>query len=288
MNISSEINNNLPKPKHLFWAGIAIILGFLLISVTIAYATAWQDPISKSFKKLYPSALVGSVPVSIEDSDAFVALASKMDGNVSGADAFDMYLKHIKSDLLLKRLGLKLPSDAISDELYFYKKSPEYDNFLRTYFRGSEKLFKENVVAPQAVEARLRIKYNSDFNLNQKSYQKAENVLERLNAGEKFEDVAKQFSADKKSAQFGGDLGFFEHGQILPELEKAITVAKIGEVHDIIVTRDGYEIVYPIETSMIDGKKMWHAKHILIETTGFDPWLANLLGDMPVKKIKNY
>jgi hypothetical protein len=276
--------------KKIVLIGLGIIIIFVLASALDAYATPWLDPISKSFKKLYPAAFVQWKPVSIEDADAFVAIAQKFDPSSSRLTAFNSYIAHAKSEMLVQKLGIKIPSDASSDELNFYKKTnPDtFSQFLGTYFNNSERLFTQNIVYPSVDEATLRIKYNSDFTANKDAYQKAENILERLNAGEKFEDLAKQFSDDKQSAQFGGDLGFFEHGQIVPELEKEIILAKNGEVHDIIVTRDGYEIVLPVETSMIDGKKMWHAKHILIQTTGFDAWLASQTRDISVKILKKY
>jgi hypothetical protein len=284
------MNISFPTNKHVVWIGSGIIIIFILASALDAYATPWLDPVSKSFKKLYPAAFVDQTAISIEDADSFVALAKNMDGSVSSIQAFNTYLGHAKSELLLKKLGIKVKSDVATDELNFYKKSnpDSYSQFLEKYFRNSDRLFTQNIVFPAVTEVQLRIKYNSDFNLNKDAYQKAENILERLNAGEKFENLAKQFSDDKQSAQFGGDLGFFEHGQILPELEQRIVLAKSGEVHDIIVTRDGYEIVLPIETSMIEGKKMWHAKHILIATSGFDQWLADQTKDIKVKTLKKY
>ncbi len=276
--------------KHASIIGICIIVIFLLASALIAYATSWQDPISVSFKKLYPAAFVGGKIISIAETDEFINLARKTEPSISYPQALQVYLDHEKSEVLLDRLNLKLPSDAVSDELNFYKKSNQstYDQYLQKYFDGKEDLFVDNVVEPTVIEAELKIKYNSDYNLNQAAYQKAESVLEQLSQGKTFDELAPQYSDDKQSAQFGGDLGFFEHGTILPELEKEITVAKVGEVHDIIVTRDGYEIVEPIETSTADGKKMWHAKHILIQTNGFEQWLTNQTQNISVKIIKKY
>src|SRR5581483_8455008 len=191
------------------------------------YETNWSDPVSKSFKKLYPAAIVGGKPISIEDADEFVNLARGMDTTVSTATVYQTYLTHQKSEALLKNLGVKLSSDAVSDELNFYTQgSPQtFDQLIKDYFGGSQKLFTSEVVYPEVVEANLRIKYNSNFNLNSAAYQKAEGILEQLNQEKSFEDLAKANSDDKQTAQFGGDMGFFSHGQILPELEKEISVA---------------------------------------------------------------
>lgn len=54
------------------------------------------------------------------------------------------------------------------------------------------------------------------------------------------------------------------------------------------MTRNGYHIIYPVEISEQNGKKMWHAKHILIQTTGFDAWLVSQTNGVEAKLIKKF
>ena len=48
----------------------------------------------------------------------------------------------------------------------------------------------------------------------------AKQIVERLNAGEKFADVAKKYSLDG-SKEYGGDLGYFTAAEMVPEFSKA-------------------------------------------------------------------
>lgn len=277
--------------KQQIWTYAGIIVVFVLGSASLAYLTSSQDPITASFKRLYPAALVGGNTVSIQEADEFINLAQKMDPQISKAAAFNNFLKIKKSEALMQDLDIKLESDTVPDELTFFKKGNDaaYNMLLQTYFDNSEAAFTRNVVVPQAVEAKLRLKYNSDLNLNQAAYAEINGVLIALSTGEKFEDLAKQSSDDKQTCQYGGDLGFFEHGQILPELEKQITISKAGEVNMSVVTsRYGYHVVYPIEVASNNGVKSWHAKHILVETAGFDKWLEEQTRNISVKTLKSY
>jgi hypothetical protein len=95
--------------------GISFIVIFVLASALIAYVTPWRDPFSQSFKKLYPAAIVNGQAISIEDADEFVGLARTLDASASDTNAFQTYLNHEKSAVLLKRLGLRLGSDSVSD-----------------------------------------------------------------------------------------------------------------------------------------------------------------------------
>ncbi len=70
----------------------------------------------------------------------------------------------------------------------------------------------------------------------------AEKVLAELKAGAKFEDLAKKYSIDPSKAN-GGDLGYFQRGDLLPEFENAVIKLKPGQVSGIVHTKLGYHII---------------------------------------------
>ncbi|HEX5429731.1 MAG TPA: peptidylprolyl isomerase [Patescibacteria group bacterium] len=278
--------------KQIIWISTGVVVILILASGLLAYASSLSDPVTKALRKVYPAAIVGGrkiVPVSA--SDEFVSIVGRLDSTVSKHTAYQTYLTQVKSEVLMRNLGLKLDSDSVSDELNFYTKgaSSSLDQFISTYFNNSQQSFVDTVVQPEAVEAKLRIYYNSNFSLNQAAYDKAQNILMQLKSGTDFATLAKTESDDKQTAALGGDMGFFAHGEILPELEKQIVIAREGQVSDILVTRDGYEIVEPIETSTdSSGQKTWHARHILVQTNGFEQWLANQTKNINVVTLKKY
>jgi len=72
--------------------------------------------------------------------------------------------------------------------------------------------------------------------------QEAKNIIEQLNAGKKFEDLAKQCSSCP-SGQKGGDLGYFTRGKMVPEFEQAAFAMKKGQVSAPVKTAFGYHII---------------------------------------------
>ena len=71
----------------------------------------------------------------------------------------------------------------------------------------------------------------------------ADQVLKDVKAGKAFAALAKQHSQDPGSAVNGGDLGFFQKGQMVgPFNDVAFTLAP-GAVSDVVETQFGYHII---------------------------------------------
>lgn len=110
--------------------------------------------------------------------------------------------------------------------------------------------------ASQAVsEDQLRAAYNDEVkkqagkkevrarHILVSSEDQAEEIKEKLDDGEKFEDLAKQLSTDKGSAVSGGDLGYFTEGEMVPEFTKAAFALDKGDVSDPVKTDFGWHII---------------------------------------------
>jgi peptidyl-prolyl cis-trans isomerase SurA len=71
---------------------------------------------------------------------------------------------------------------------------------------------------------------------------RAEEVLAKAQAGEDFEDLAREYS-DGPSAPRGGDLGSFGRGAMVPEFEEAAFALDVGGISEIVETPFGYHII---------------------------------------------
>jgi peptidyl-prolyl cis-trans isomerase C len=76
----------------------------------------------------------------------------------------------------------------------------------------------------------------------------AEKVIDRLQKGEKFEDLAKVESMDTSKNQ-GGDLGWITPDRVVPEFAKALVQLKPGEyTQKPVQTQYGWHIIQLVET----------------------------------------
>ena len=71
---------------------------------------------------------------------------------------------------------------------------------------------------------------------------KAQRAMEELKRGEKFSDVAMQYS-DGPNAMQGGRLGLVRQGELLPILERAVASLVTGGISDIIESPEGIHIL---------------------------------------------
>lgn len=63
----------------------------------------------------------------------------------------------------------------------------------------------------------------------------------------KFDEIAKEKSTDKTTAQRGGDLGKFGQGRMVPEFEKAAFSLQANQISEVVKTQYGYHIIMVTE-----------------------------------------
>jgi len=84
--------------------------------------------------------------------------------------------------------------------------------------------------------------------------QKMDNIKDRLDNGEKFEVLARQFSEDG-TASNGGDLGWVNPGDTVPQFEKAMNELKDMQISEPVRSPFGWHIIQVLERRKQDMSK---------------------------------
>lgn len=170
-------------------------------------------------------------------------------------DNGDMFREpeRVKVDYILYdpiKLGEKIiPTDKeIAD---FYKQK------LKTLFTHPERVRAQHILIEVAPDASAQA--------HQEAKAKAESILQQLKNGADFAKLAAQYSDDPGSRDRGGDLGFFERGQMIKPFEDVAFSLKPGQISGVVETRFGYHIIKVNEVQPAHTDTLADAKPRIVE-----------------------
>ncbi len=131
----------------------------------------------------------------------------------------------------------------------------------------TEKTYKHYVLAPKLLQTELRVWFNFQEDLNQKQYGLAKDLLTQINNGADMSGLAKQYSQEATGKITGGDMGFLDPTELLPEMRESIYSLNIGETK-IVPNRFGIYII------KLEDKNSNHfrLRQIYLEPENFDQW----------------
>ncbi|MCG2693918.1 protein translocase subunit SecD [Candidatus Parcubacteria bacterium] len=106
---------------------------------------------------------------------------------------------------------------------------------------------------------------------NKEAETNAQDILNKILAGEDFGDLAFKYSEDAGSREARGDLDWFREGQMIPEFEQAVKELKDNQTRTTLLRSDyGYHIIMRTgeRTIQEEGQdiKEYRASHILVVT----------------------
>jgi peptidyl-prolyl cis-trans isomerase C len=115
------------------------------------------------------------------------------------------------------------------------------DEEAKSYYDSHRDILKQ----PAQVKASLiliKLDLSADKEKTAAAEKKIKIIQEKLEAGEDFAELAKQYSEDPSSVK-GGDLGYFSRGQTMKSIEDIAFALKPNDVSDAVQTPIGLQII---------------------------------------------
>lgn len=157
-----------------------------------------------------------------------------------GQEQFDKMLDDYNMDLEKFKETVKKDLMYQKHREWFEKEHPVTDEEIKKYYEDNKDQFAKRDASHILVA-------------DEKT---AKEVKEKLDKGEDFAALAKEYSKDTANAANGGELGTFSKGQMVKEFEDAVFSLKEGEISAPVKTQFGYHIIKlnKISDSIDDNK----------------------------------
>ena len=155
--------------------------------------------------------------------------------------------------------GYKSVSDFKDDLRLNFQRTKAIDDYIRDNLTDKEiQKYYDEEYAGEISASHILISVNDEVS-EEEALEKAKSLIKQLNDGADFVELAKENSNDTGSAQDGGNLGYFNKGQMVSEFEEAAYALNINEyTKEPVKTTYGYHII--LKTGEKEKKELKDAK----------------------------
>lgn len=216
------------------------------------------------------------------------------EGQTMGSYYESTLLDQMIMDLLLveaaEKEGITISEEELGEELKNFKTyldtEEQYKQFLEGYGMTEEYL-KESLRKEYLINHYLAIKIENlqptdeelqtlfnDLKMNERvrashilveTEDDAKKVIERINKGESFEELAKELSKDTGSAANGGDLDYFEYTDMVQPFSESAFNLEIGEISEPVKSEFGYHVIKVTDKTVDNEVTLETEKTVLTE-----------------------
>lgn len=273
--------------------GLAIIAGILLstkdsVVATVGDASISEDELQQTLLDQYGADALDvlitnklieleadkqKITVSDEEVDEELATLAESYGGETALEeavvATGMTMDDVRDDIInyIKTEKLIEPRIEITDEE------------LQTYFDENKDTF---ATAEQVQASHILVADEATAN----------EVKSKLDAGEDFSELAKEYSTDTTTAESGGDLGYFSSGDMVAEFEEVAFALGVDEISAPVKTDYGYHIIKVVDHQEAKEANFEDSKEEISDTlmndkmsTEYTVWLEELKEEY---EITNY
>ena len=280
---------NMKKQKSIKKIVIFSLTGLLILFCSFCLClyngqlTRTKTKILDSFP--FPMAIVNGHMIPMSEYTFRYSVSKQFDPTQSDtqikASVYSSLIKQAELQQIAQKFGISVSTKELN-EVFEAQKSQSgsiFNNSLNEYGINPD-IFKDQFIKPQLLNINLQIWYNSNRNLNVANYNLAEDILNKIQAGQSMGSLATDYNQDQTYKATQGDMGFIDVATVLPELKEAISGMKIGEIK-IVPSRNGLHIL------KIEEKKdnLTRLRQIFIKASGFDSWLTSETKKLSIKQL---
>lgn len=283
-------------------AVIIVVFGLILVAWG-TYSEDWQNNILDTVYKTvpYPAATVDYTHwvILAEYNDNVKAMRRFLENKeaASSAGKFDfstpeglkrlaIIKKNILNQLIENRMveilargqGITVSNSEIADttQKILSQEGQQDENLtqLNVLYGWDKEDFGERVVKNMLYREKLEDKITQTGELDKEAAAKVATIKKKLESGEDFAEVAKNYS-DSSSKLYGGLLPAFSRQEAPPDLANAAFSLEVGKISQPIASENGWNFIKVERKFQENGVDKAEVRNILVGKATFNDWLAS-------------
>jgi parvulin-like peptidyl-prolyl isomerase len=322
-NSASKTNKSLINSKSwlnfIRWLAVfftACIIG-LMVLIWGIYSKNWQNYFIESIEKTipFPAAGVGyanfvsinefnrsvkTIKISLESREA--AFPDRMFdfSTPEGLKRLEVIKKNVLNQLIeskiiegeAKNRNIKISDgearDITEQILNRDTRREENVNQLKIMYNWDENDFAKQVIKKMLIRNKLEEKLKSSGELDDATNKKIDIIKNKIESGESFENVAREYS-EASSRQYGGLIPPFSQNEAPEVFKNAAFLLKEGETSGPLETEEGWQLIKVEKVFFENNQKTVEIRHILVRKNSFENWLLEKKSEAKIKIfLKSY
>lgn len=189
--------------------------------------------------------------------------------NQNGTQVLNMLISDKIMEAEIKAQEINISDEEIEEDLEdmkeYFGSDEDFNNELTRYNLTLDEVrnnIKKSLQIKQLLEPYIEIteeEMKEYFETNKASFGKEEQVkashilveteeealevIDKLDDGEDFAKLAKEYSTDTSNSELGGNLGYFNRAKMVKEFSDAAFAMKVGDISEPVKTTFGYHII---------------------------------------------
>ncbi len=285
---------------------IAIIVAVLAVILVGGLAWVYTGKLSPAKEKILttlplPAAIVDTKFVSAESVITRINLAKQlmeeqgMGEQVDAADTYKQLIEVKKVEAIGSNKNISVTNDEINEEYqniitqYFDGNAEDFQKELDKTYKMSADEFKKEVIRQRVLQSNLSLWYSRQKDLNEAAYKTAQDLYDKINNGQNFDEIAKIYTQDEATKDFAGDSGMIPYDDLLAEFREELKDSKVGDTK-LIASRYGLHVLKVLELndSGENGAKQIHLQQIFVQQDGFEDWLTKEIEGVKVIQLLKF
>lgn len=250
---------------------LAAVLTFLVLICAILYFSGFnQFSLTLAGVLRLPIAETSGKLLSAHELESLLPVFAFQSGE---SGKLETAQKHFEFESFARQRISLSPEEVASTKDKIFALDLEFQEAVKKFGEGRAV---EVYVVPFVYKIKLAQWYLQQDSLHPELSNKAKQLKQKLADAENWDELASKESQDGYSSNYGGDAGWINLDEAIPEYKEQVESMPLNQV-TLVYTRYGIHIVEVVDKTETEGKTYTHLREVVLRDSEFEQWLSREL-----------